>query len=154
MKFRFAWIAIAIGMFIGSAQAAAPKDFRVVYFSSAGALEKATVETITVKPGSAVMDRDAVQVGGSGEKVKESKTYQVSPEQFDELYQLVQQSGYLTWPAVGTPPHQSQIEEYFEITVDGKTVKRSRWEEANLEKFRQFYSDFNRWYTTIRSVAF
>jgi hypothetical protein len=133
--------------------AAPPKDFRIVYFSSAGSMEKSTVEKITVQEGSATMDRDAVQVGG-GEKEKFTKTYKVSSEQLENLYQLVLTSGVMTWPVSSETSHQSRVEEYFEITAEGKTVKRTRWEGGNLESFRKFYEDFNRWYTDIRSVRF
>ncbi len=144
---------LAIFLSCGFANAA-PKDFQVVYFTSAGQLEKATIEKITVKEGAAVMDREAVQVGGSGEKKKDSKSYKISSAQLDELLSIVQASGFMTWPGTGEAPHQSQVVEYFEITLDGKTVKRTRWEGGNQERFRQLYEDFNRWYTGIRAAHF
>ncbi len=152
-KFRAVFILIGL-VFLSKAWADPPKDFQVIYYSSAGPLEKATIEKITVKKGAAVMERDAVQVGGGGEKTKDSKSYKVSPAQFDELYQIVQGSAYLTWPSGPDADHASQVEEYFEVSSEGKTVRRTRWEAGNQERFRKFYEDFNRWYTQIRSVMF
>jgi len=137
-----------------AAAISAPKDFRFSFQSRAGTMDQATEEKITVQGKLVTLDRSAKVVGESGDKKPFQKTYDVTPEQLDALYQIVQQSGVMTWPNSAEGGHQSEVQESIEVSADGKTVKHGRWEAGNQEKFRVLYEQFNTWYTDIRSVRF
>jgi hypothetical protein len=134
--------------------AKAPKDFQFTYFSSAGQLEKATVEKVIVKDGLITQHREAVLVGEDGEKKNFDKTFKITPEQLEDFYQIVQASGFMTWPKAAEAPHQSQVIEEIEITADGKTVKHNRWEQGQEEKFRSLYQQYDRWLIHVQSATF
>ena len=131
-----------------------PKDFKLVFRSSAGALERATTETVVVVKGSITVNRSAEVVGEGGGKTPYTRTYQISDAQLDELYQAILSSGFLTWPKSADGSHQSTVEEFFDITADGKTVTHGRWEQANQETFRAFYDRYNSWFNSVRTARF
>jgi len=139
---------------VDSAPVSAPKDFRFILLDKAGSMGEATSEKITIEGGTAKLQRDAKIVGESGDKKPFSTTYTVSPAQLDGLYQIIQQSGFMTWADSAEASHQSQVQESMEVTADGKTVKRSRWQGGNQDRYRILYEEFNRWYTDIRSARF
>lgn len=131
-----------------------PKDFKLVFRSSAGALARATQETLTVIKGSVTVSRDAEIVGEEGAKTKNERVYKISDEQLKQLYEVVSSSGFMTWPKNPEGPHQSTVEEFFDITADGKTVTHGRWEQGNQEAFRAFYDRYNSWFNSIRTARF
>ncbi len=133
--------------------AKAPKDFKILYKSSAGEIEKGTKEQMEVSQGKVTVNRSAVQIGSS-ELSQTSRDYKVTPEQLDRLYQIVLDSGFATWPATAEGSHGSQTEESFQITSDGKTVTHQRWEVGNEEKFRTLFKNFNDWFNSIRTAWF
>lgn len=131
-----------------------PKDFKLVFRSSAGALERATQETLTVAKDTVTVSRNAEIVGEEGVKTKSDRVYKISEAQLKQLYDIVISSGFFTWPKNPEGPHQSTVEEFFDITADGKTVTHGRWEQGNQEAFRAFYDRYNSWFNSIRTVRF
>lgn len=134
--------------------AQAPKDFQFSYYSSNGPMDTATVERITVKDGTILQQRDAVVLGEGSERKKMEKSFKVTSQQVDELYQIVQGSGFLTWPTKALQSHQSQVVEEIEVKADGRSVKHSRWEGGLEESFRKLYLDFDRWMINSQSARF
>ncbi|MCE9626164.1 MAG: hypothetical protein K8R69_12065 [Deltaproteobacteria bacterium] len=131
-----------------------PKDFKLVFRSSAGALERATTETVEIAKDTITVNRSAEVVGEGGGKTPYTRTYKISEAQLAELYQVVVSSGFLTWPKSADGSHQSTVDEFFDITADGKTVTHGRWEAANQEAFRSFYDRYNSWFNSVRTARF
>ncbi|MFO1462592.1 MAG: hypothetical protein U1F66_02370 [bacterium] len=151
LVFLFPVLLFSLSAFAGDK---APKDFKLVFRSSAGELERATKETFEVTKGSVTVRRDAEIVGEEGVKTKYDKVYKISDEQLDQLYQVVVSSGFMTWPKNPEGPHQSTVSEVFEISADGKTVSHGRWEQGNQEAFRALYERWNSWFNSVRTVRF
>lgn len=131
-----------------------PKDFKLVFRSSAGALERASQQNAEVVRGTVTISENAEKVGEEGVKTKSSRTYKISDEQLKQLYDIVTSSGFFTWPKNPDGPHQSTVEEFFDITADGKTVSHGRWEQGNQESFRSLYDRYNSWFNSIRTARF
>ena len=131
----------------------APSDFKLVYRSSAGQLEQATKEQVEVSAGQVTVTRRAKPIGTT-EMADASRTYKIDTAQLDALWAIVVESGFLKWPKNAEGPHQSQVEESFEITADGKSVSHGRWEEGIQENFRILFERYNSWFNGIRTVRF
>ena len=149
---------IAVFLIAGSAFAEAgdklPKDFKLVFRSSAGALERASQETVEVVKGTVTVSRNVELVGEDGVKTKDQRSYKISDEQLQKLYDEVLSSGFFSWPKSAQAVHTSTVEEFFDITADGKTITHGRWEQGNQEAFRSFYDRYNAWFNGIRTVRF
>jgi hypothetical protein len=134
--------------------AQAPKDFQFSFYSSNGPMEKATVERLTVKGNTILKQTQAVMVGEGSEKKSTEKSFKVTPKQIDELYRIVQTSGFFTWPVKSEISHQSQVVEEIEVKADGRSLKHSRWEAGLEESFRKLFQDFDRWQIDTQSARF
>lgn len=130
-----------------------PSDFKLVYRSSAGQLEQATKEQIEVVAGKVTVTRRAKPIGSSA-MTDASRSYNIDSAQLAALWTIIQESGFLKWPKNADGPHQSQVEESFDITADGKTISHGRWEDGNQEAFRVLYEKYNSWFNGIRTVRF
>ena len=130
-----------------------PKDFHFEYENRSG-VAMGTVEKIVVTPGLITVTRNAKQVGEAGGKEKSVKTYRPDEEQMKKLLEIIFSSGFMEWPASAEMPHQSHADEYISITMNEKTVRHTKWEEANQEAFRILFTNFNDWYTDVRAVRF
>jgi len=131
-----------------------PKDFKLVFHSSSGALERGTKQTIEVVKGTVTVRLNAEKVGEEGVQTKDDKVYKISDDQLNQLYQVVTSSGFMTWPKNSEGPHQSTVEESFDITANGKTVTHGRWEQGSQDTFRNFYESWNSWFNGIRTARF
>lgn len=146
------WIVLFIFPF--SAFAQAPKDFQFTYYSSAGQLENGTVEKVVVKDNVITQHREAVELGEGGGKKNFDKTFKINSQQTDELYRIIQTSGFFTWPQKSDVSHQSQVVEEIEVKAEGKTTKRNRWELGLEDSFRKLYQDYDRWLISVQSARF
>lgn len=133
-------------------QAKVPEDFRFEYENRAGRLAKGTVEKIVVTPGLVTVTRDAKHIGEGPEMKHTVRTYRPTSEQMEKLIQIIESSGFLTWPPSAKIPHKSQADEYIQITLNGKTARHTKWEKAHQESFRILWVRFNDWFTDLRSV--
>lgn len=152
-KLLFGLLILSFGFSL-IAFAKVPKDFRFEYENRAGQLEMGTVEKIVVTPGLIIVTRSAKHIGEGSDKKQTSKTYHPNDEQMDGLIKIVESSGFMSWPASAEIPHQSRADEYFQITLNGKTVRHTKWEQANQEAFRILWTHFNDWFRDIRAVRF
>ena len=144
---------IPLGVSAKDKEIKAPSDFKLVYRSSAGQLEQATKEQVEVSGGKVTVTRRAKPIGSSS-MADESRSYPVDGAQLAALWAIVQESGFLKWPKNAEGPHQSQVEESFEISANGKTVSHGRWEEGNQEAFRVLFERYNSWFNGIRTLRF
>lgn len=131
----------------------APSDFKLVYRSSAGQLEQATKEQVEVTSGKVTVTRHAKPIG-AGAMADATRSYNIDAAQLDALWAILQESGFLKWSKNADGPHQSQVEESFELTANGKTITHSRWEDGNQEAFRVLFERYNSWFNGIRTVRF
>ncbi|MCC6272792.1 MAG: hypothetical protein IT572_04950 [Deltaproteobacteria bacterium] len=153
-KILFLILALVSFSWVAAAKDKVPGDFKLVFRSSAGALERATQETLTVHKDTVTVSRNAEIVGEEGVKTKSDRVYKITGEQLKQLYDIVVSSSFFTWPKNPEGPHQSTVEEFFDITANGKTVTHGRWEQGNQEAFRALYDRYNSWFNSIRTARF
>ena len=130
------------------------QDFKFIYFSTGGTTPMATQERIEVEGDQVTLFRHAKELGEGSEKRKSTRSYPVSKPQLQKLIEIVKSSGFMTWPKNPEVADKTHADEYIEITLDGKTVRHTKWERGYQEQFRILYTHFNSWFTRVRSIQF
>jgi len=154
-----------ISLFLGFASSAwaagfqsVPRDLSVRYeFVQGGPVNAATFEKYTVKENTLIHDIDYIptQYGSdSSKRVKENKTYPLSPEQLQELWSIISQHQFLSWPLSNPDRPPLSGNQTFIIQANGKTLTHTMWDSGQKESFIEFSADFIAWAKKVIRLRF
>ena len=135
-----------------------PQDLSVRYeFIQGGPVNAATFEKYIVKENTLTQDIDYIptQYGSdSSKRVKESKTYPLSPEQLQELWAIISRHQFLSWPLSNPDRPPLSGNQTFIIQANGKTLTHTMWDSGQKEVFIEFSADFIAWAKKVIRLRF
>lgn len=136
----------------------APKDFTVEYeFVQGGPEKAATRETYSLKDGKLTLKTDYIptQYGSDvSKRTQEVKTYNVSSDELKNVWNIVVENQFMTWPQSSPSRPDQAGNQSFTIKADGKTVTHTMWEAPNKDKFTEFSRQFLQWAKQKMTVQF
>ncbi|MBL7685548.1 MAG: hypothetical protein JNK65_05905 [Deltaproteobacteria bacterium] len=142
--------------FVLQAGSKVPSDLKVKYEFIQGGPEKgATIETYLLEGNKLTLTTDYIptQYGSDASKrVKENKTYTMSKEKMEELWQIIENSRFMTWTDAPSQRPPQGGNQSFTITANGKTATHTMWENPNKESFIDFSREFLKWAKQLMTI--
>lgn len=157
----FAWALSFLMLFFSVAGFAkddnkTPGDLSIEYeFVQGGPAKGATTETYKLAGNTLTMVTDYIptQYGSDPSKrTKENKSYTLSKEKLDALWQIIQRSDFMNWPTAAPQRPPQSGNQTMTVKMGGKTVTHSMWEPPNKDRFIEFSTDFLNWGRRVMTI--
>lgn len=141
-----------------AAFAKAPADLSVDYsFVQGGPVQAATLEKYTLQAKSLQLKTDYIPTEFGSDplkRIQNTKIFKVSDEQLDALWQIIQKSQFMTWPATQAERPPQSGNQVFRIVAEGKNASHSMWDAGQKDQFIQFSRDFLNWAKQVMRAQF
>jgi len=141
-----------------AAFAKAPKDLSVDYvFVQGGPSKGATTEKYALQGRTLTLKTDYIptQYGSDASKrIQDSKTFQVSDEQLQELWALIERHQFMSWPNTPAERPSESGNQTFTIQAGGKSATHGMWDAGRKDAFIQFSTDFLQWAKQVMRAQF
>lgn len=141
-----------------AADSKVPKDLSVEYeFIQGGPEKAATREYYSVKEGKLTLKTDYIptQYGSDlSKRTQEVKSYNVPPEDLQNLWNIIVEQQFMTWPQANASRPDQAGNQSFTIKANGKTVTHTMWEAPNKDRFTEFSRQFLQWAKRKMTIEF